>query len=440
MGLMAFVLVMTSVSMTSAEELKIVLWNGERLFNLKTVQGRAPDLLQFGLNHREADIVILDEVTSLAVVNAARDRMGFMGYHTACSDFSQNDADTFNSLEVGIISRFPLKNVVEFDRTPDNTGAPGEPDEKILVTVKAPGIEAMNTSRGFLTADVPALGLTLVATHLKSSRGAAGAGDQGNAKKREFVSAAIAKFVVDKMDANPASTVLVAGDLNVGETDRQKNGFRLTEDKFRREDGDLYDDTHAIFSSGVIMGLQMTSLTKALGGETYDDVQFAGVGPIDCMYIIGKQAGDFTLATKSTKTFGSDHFSVTTRFLFRGTPPAALPPRRRPTPSSGVKLGISSLFPNPEGADGNNEWVVLTNRGPKDVQLMGWRMQDRSKNSIRLSGLIKAGGELKVALKDGQMPLNNNGDTVELLDATGEVVHSVTYSQVQAAPGRIIRF
>ena len=95
--------------------------------------------------------------------------------------------------------------------------------------VNLQGIANVNPSRGFLTADVPDLGLTLVCTHLKSS----GGGDEGdNAKKREFVAAAMAKFVVGKLASNSAATLIVAGDMNVGETDTTKNGFRRKTGRF----------------------------------------------------------------------------------------------------------------------------------------------------------------------------------------------------------------
>ena len=156
--------------------------------------------------------------------------------------------------------------MVEYDPSPDNTGAAGEPAEEPLTRVDVPGLADVTTARGFLTADVPALGITLVATQLKSSRGSAGEFDHDNARKRELVAAAMAKFVAGKLRANAAATVLVAGDMNVGETDLTKNGFRLDEDHYAWADGDLYDDTHAIFSPGLIDGLHMASLTKGLGG------------------------------------------------------------------------------------------------------------------------------------------------------------------------------
>lgn len=415
--------------LASAEEVKIVLWNAEKLFDVGTVNNRSDDLEDFGQHFQDADIVILDEVTSLSVVNAARNKMGFTDFHTACSDFHQNDSLTFSSLEVGIISKFPLTNVVEFDTSPDNTGDPGEPDEEHLERVNVPGIANVNPSRGFLTAHVPSLGVTLVCTHLKSSGGPV-AQEQDNAKKREFVAAAMVKLVVDTLESSPTVTVLVAGDMNVGETDGTKNGFRLAQDHFDPAVGDLYDDTHAIFSAGLIDGLHMASLTKGIGSETYDDPQFAGSGPIDCMYVAGKQTADFTLAKKSPVTFGSDHFAVSTRFLFAGSVPI-------PGTSS---VHIAALMPNPDGADVGNEWVKLKNGTSVAVNLNAWKLRDEANHTVTLSGTIAPGDELKIELSAGQMPLNNSGDEVELLDASGTSVHVVSYSSDQVSSGVEIAF
>lgn len=432
---LACVCLLCAVS-AAAEEIKIVLWNCEKMFDVGTVNSRAADLQEFGQQFPDADIIILDEVTSLAVVNAARDKMGFTGFHTACSDFNQNDNDTFNSLEVGIISKFPLTNVVEFDVTPDQTGAADEPQEQPLEKVNLPGIADVQPGRGFLTAHIPSLGLTVVCTHLKSSGGGQ---EDDNAKKREFVAAAMAKFVAGKLAADIAATLLVAGDMNVGETDTKKNGFRLDEDHDNPADGDLYDDTHAIFSHGLVDGLHMASLTKGIRGETYDDPQFAGSGPIDCMYVVGSQAADFTLARKTTKTFGSDHFAVSTRLLFSGTAPTPQPGGGT-TPAGSGSIRITALLPDPPGADGGNEWVELTNTGRAAVNLDGWKMKDKANNEVLLTGNIAAGAKRKIQLADGQMPLNQNGDEVTLLNAAGAAVHQVSYTAAQVRVGQPITF
>jgi len=365
--------------------------------------------------------------------------MGYAGYHTACSDFAQDDFNTFNSLEVGLISKFPLANVIEYDPSPDNTSAAGEPAEERLVRTNMPGIANARSSRGFLAADVPSLGITLLAAHLESSRGQSGQPDHENARRREFLAAAMARFVSYRLKVDATATILIAGDMNVGETDTSKNGHDLLEDRYDRHGGDLYDDTHAIFSSGLIDGLHMASLTKALGGETYDARQFAGVGPIDCMYVVGSQAGDFTLARKSADTFGSDHFAVSVRFLFSGTAPT-----REKNTSNTVKqlptVRISGLLPDPAGRDKGNEWVAIKNNGRALLSLSGWRLRDRAGNIVQLQGNLLPRSELKVRLVDGNMPLNNNGDDIELLDAIGRVVDSAHYTADQVSPGREIWF
>ena len=435
----AAVLVLTLFPTASAEEIRIVLWNASMLFDVTTIDRRAGDLRAFGQQFQDADIIVLDEVTSLAVVDAARDRMGFSDYHTACSDFSQNDNAAFNSLEVGFMSKFPLANIVEYDPSLDNTGEAGEPEEKQLVRVDVPGMADVTTPRGFLVADIPALGITIVTTHLKSSRGSAGEADHDNAMKREVVAAAMAKFVANKLREDAAATVLVAGDLNVGETDMAKNGHRLEDDCYDRRDGDLYDDTHAIFAAGLIDGLHMASLTKALGTETYDDPQFAGSGPIDCMYVVGRQAGDFTLAKRSAQTFGSDHFAVSTRFLFSGTAPPPSGGDSPPTPGKNA-VHISALLPNPVGTDEGHEWVKLKNVSGDAVDLDGWQLRDEANHTVDLHGSIAPGAELTIELEDGQMPLNNSGDRIELLNNSGHPVDTVSYSGTQASPGQEIRF
>lgn len=413
---------------------KIVLWNGARLFDQASVAKRADDLSEFGRYFHDADIIVLDEVTSLEVVHAARDRMGFSGYYTACSDFAQEDWDTYNSLEVGLLSRFPVENVLEYDQTPDNTGATGEPAEEQLVKAEVPGLVEVSVPRGFLSVDVPALHLTIVATHLKSSRGLTGEPDRENAEMREYVAAAMATHVADKLAKDPGATVLVAGDLNVGETDRKKNGRLLLEDRFNAAEGDLYDDTHAIFSAALINGLRMSSLTRGLGAETFDDARFAGAGPIDCLYVAGPLGDRFAAAQRSSRNFGSDHFAVSTRIQRLGVAPDPAP-AKVPRVASDEEVRISALLPNPRGPDGGQEWVKLKNASGQTVQLAGWRIRDRARNEYLLSGALSAYEERTIQLPEGQLPLNNGGDEIELVDPDGRCLQAVRYTGDQATAG-----
>jgi hypothetical protein len=110
--------------------------------------------------------------------------MGLVGDHITMSDFEQNDNRQFNALEVAILSRLPLTNILEFDRSPDNQ--PGDPEDRKLERVDLPGIANTWVSREFLSAEVSDAKLVLIVTHLKSSNGRVGASDRENAQKRSW--------------------------------------------------------------------------------------------------------------------------------------------------------------------------------------------------------------------------------------------------------------
>jgi endonuclease/exonuclease/phosphatase family metal-dependent hydrolase len=416
-----------------SQSLRIVDWNVEALFEPSAAQDRSEDFQKF-VDDLKPDILLLQEVTKLATVEKVRDLMGLEGYHIVMSDFEQNDSGRFNALEVAILSRLPLVNVLEFDRSPDNQT--GDPDEQKLERVDLLGIAETGTSRGFLYAEAPEANLIVIVTHLKSSNGLIGEPDRQNAQKRELVAAAIAEQVNDiLMREGNAQTVLVAGDFNVGETDAAKNGSVLAEDHAGSQAGDLYDDTHAILSAGLIGGLQMTSLTKSLGRETYVGASFPGTGPIDVIYVAGPSVNQFTLASAGTHAYGSDHLPVFTTFGVSGEPPSPPPPI-----DSAPGLTISALLPNPEGPDEGHEWVKLKNTGDSDVDLMGWLLVDRAGNERALSGKITAGAEHKIDLEARELPLNNSGgDEIRLVDPGGDIEDSFAYSGQQAIQRQEIR-
>jgi len=87
---------------------------------------------------------------------------------------------------------------------------------------------------------------------------------------------------------------------------------------------------------------------------------------------------------------------------------------------------------NPEGSDSEGEFIELKNTGSSEVDLSGWQLDDVEGGSrphsiddrIRIGvGAVKsfARGETKIAL-------NNSGDTVRLLDPSGEVKSTYAYS------------
>lgn len=83
-----------STALGQGGQKRIVLWNAKEMFSVAAVNGpRASDLQDFAAEFDDIDVLILDEVTSLAVVEAVRDKLGLSGFHAICSDFSQNDTN-----------------------------------------------------------------------------------------------------------------------------------------------------------------------------------------------------------------------------------------------------------------------------------------------------------------------------------------------------------
>jgi endonuclease YncB( thermonuclease family) len=116
--------------------------------------------------------------------------------------------------------------------------------------------------------------------------------------------------------------------------------------------------------------------------------------------------------------------------------------RKRPKPTTkkgkpGV-LRILSLLPNPKGKDAGNEQVTLVNTSKKAVSLRGWSLRDKAKNVYGLSGSIAANGRRVITMKSNSMPLNNDGDTIMLVQGNTSR-HSVSYTKKQAGNGAVVK-
>ncbi len=111
------------------------------------------------------------------------------------------------------------------------------------------------------------------------------------------------------------------------------------------------------------------------------------------------------------------------------------------TPSfvpNGVK--ITALLPNPYGPDEEKEQVTIGNGTDAVVDLKGWKLVDAGDNEFRLAGSIGPRTSLRITMTKTTMPLNNNGDEVQLIDAGGTVRSRVRYSEEQAGTGVTIEF
>lgn len=95
-------------------------------------------------------------------------------------------------------------------------------------------------------------------------------------------------------------------------------------------------------------------------------------------------------------------------------------------------LVINELLPNPEGPDEEYEFIEIKNLDKKTVRLAGWTLDDAAKGSgfHFTDERINAGKILVFERKNTKIALNNDTDTVKLIDPTGKIVSAVVYNKV----------
>jgi hypothetical protein len=89
------------------------------------------------------------------------------------------------------------------------------------------------------------------------------------------------------------------------------------------------------------------------------------------------------------------------------------------------------------GVTPDDEFIELYNRGPGDVNLRGWTLDDlpgEGSAPFTLPGRTIRSGDYVVFFRSKtHIALNDTGDSVRLLDPSGGLVDSITYLKVRAA-------
>jgi uncharacterized protein YukJ len=95
-------------------------------------------------------------------------------------------------------------------------------------------------------------------------------------------------------------------------------------------------------------------------------------------------------------------------------------------------VAIVAALANPIGPAPEAEHVLLLNASPDEVDLTGWQLSDRAKQTCAVpAGPLAAGATLEVPVV-APMQLGNHGGTITLLDAEGLKVAGVAYTADQA--------
>ncbi len=96
-------------------------------------------------------------------------------------------------------------------------------------------------------------------------------------------------------------------------------------------------------------------------------------------------------------------------------------------------LLITEFLPNPVGSD-DAEWIELHNASAKDIDLLGWQLDDQDGGSkaytFATSTSIVAGGFLVVDRSLSRITLNNTEDSVRILTPVNELWQEVKYSKI----------
>ena len=103
-----------------------------------------------------------------------------------------------------------------------------------------------------------------------------------------------------------------------------------------------------------------------------------------------------------------------------------------PAQDDGGAVRIVAAMVNPSGPAPEAESVLLLNASPTAVDLSGWRIADRARQTCPVPGGPLAAGETRRVAITERVALGNNGGTVTLLDAGGLKVDGVAYTGADA--------
>jgi uncharacterized protein YukJ len=101
-------------------------------------------------------------------------------------------------------------------------------------------------------------------------------------------------------------------------------------------------------------------------------------------------------------------------------------------PAAAATIRIVAAMVNPTGPAPEAESVLLLNASPAAVDLTGWRIADRARQTCAVPGGSLAPGETRRVAIAERVALGNGGGTVTLLDAGGLKVDGVAYTAADA--------
>lgn len=100
-----------------------------------------------------------------------------------------------------------------------------------------------------------------------------------------------------------------------------------------------------------------------------------------------------------------------------------------------ASLQLNELYPSPDKS--STEWIEIVNRGTQSISTNGYRIRDAANNTLPLTATQLESGGFYIA--SASSLLNNSGDTVYLVNPSGEVVDTATYSATLTSSQSVAR-
>lgn len=101
------------------------------------------------------------------------------------------------------------------------------------------------------------------------------------------------------------------------------------------------------------------------------------------------------------------------------------------------KIIINEILANPVGSDNTSEFIELKNIGDTTICLNNWQVQDGSKsvyeiyNEYYSLSFIRPNQFFVIYRDISKIALNNNGDSVKLIDNNGTLIDSISYTDAK---------
>jgi len=110
-----------------------------------------------------------------------------------------------------------------------------------------------------------------------------------------------------------------------------------------------------------------------------------------------------------------------------------LPSAEEKTKSYPSSIFINEILPSPKGADSEEEWIEIFNKNDFEVDLSGWKISDTlGKTTTYIfpaETKISAKGFLVLNRPTTKITLNNDGDTLNLIQPDGNILDKVSFEK-----------